>query len=338
MNKYNGLLSKVSRQYHISRGTHETENEWKTRIVYSICGMMAYACLWDDTEEPISIVHLKRRIHSVLANYKSMYPELSDSLPYVSEELEDEIKNQFLSTGVIYHRPNRIAPSIKHEEPFGGILFQRGIALDNISCVSGFGFYSKQDGGINPRNIKAMFGLEQEKLQILWKTTLSTASWKPNLTFEYSIEYLRLKPSFSHGYWVTEPDKTGAVSILRTGMKGSQLYYLYRYIDTALEVSPLPQWQVENYNYRTLACACLSTYGTLPPIEYSEDGALVHVRMNYLLPPHELEFLKYYSWPEMCTSLPCDFRRKLSVEVFEAIKNILSEEGYEFKDLLIKVK
>src|SRR5699024_750638 len=145
MNKYNGLLSKVSRQYHISRGTQETENEWKTRIVYSICGMMAYACLWDDTEEPISIVHLKRRIHSVLANYKSMYPELSDRLPYVSEELEDEIKNQFLSTGVIYHRPNRIAPSIKHEEPFGGILFQRGIALDNISCVSGFGFYSKQD-------------------------------------------------------------------------------------------------------------------------------------------------------------------------------------------------
>ena len=39
-------------------------------------------------------------------------------------------------------------------------------------------------------------------------------------------------------------------------MKGSQLYYLYRYVDSALEVSPLPQWQVENYNYRTLACAC----------------------------------------------------------------------------------
>ena len=127
MNKYNGLLSKVSRQYHISRGTQETENEWKTRIVYSICGMMAYACFWDDTEEPISIVHLKRRIHSVLANYKSMYPELSDRLPYVSEELEDEIKNQFLSTGVIYHRPNRIAPSIKHEEPFGVYSFKEAL-------------------------------------------------------------------------------------------------------------------------------------------------------------------------------------------------------------------
>lgn len=121
------------------------------------------------------------------------------------------------------------------------------------------------------------------------------------------------------------------VSILRTGMKGSQLYYLYRCVDAALEVSPLPQWQVENYNYRTLACACLSNYGTLPPIEYFEDGALVHIRMNYLLPPRELEFLKCYSWPEICTSLPCNFRRKLSAEVFAAIKNILSDEGYEFK-------
>lgn len=214
MNKYNGLLSKVSLQYNIHRGTQETENEWKTRLVYSICGLMAYACLWDDTEEPISIVHLKRRIRSMLANYKSMYPELSASLPYVSEELEDEIKNQFLSTGVIYHRPNKIAPSIKHEESFGGILFQRGIGLDNISCVSGIGLYSKQDGGTKPSNIKTMFGLEQMKLQTLWQTTLSTASWNPNPTFEYNTEYLRLKPSFSRGYWIAEPDKTGSISIL----------------------------------------------------------------------------------------------------------------------------
>lgn len=331
MNKYNGLLSAVAHKYYIHKGTQETENDWKTRLVYSICGMMAYASLWDNLEEPISIVHLKRKIHSMLANYKSIYPELSESLPYASEELEDEIANQFLSTGVVYHCPNRITPSIKHEELFSGILFQRGIALDSISCVSGIGFYSKQDGETSPDNVKAMFALEHENLQALWRTILSTASWKSNPSFEYGTEYLSLKPPFSREYWVNEPNKTGIVSILRTGMKGSQLYYLYRYTGTMLEVSPLPQWQVESYNYKTLACACLSTYGTLPPIEYSEDGALVHIRMNYLFPPRELEFLKLYSWPEICTSLPCNFRRKLSTEVFTAIKNILSDEGYEFK-------
>jgi hypothetical protein len=76
-------------------------------------------------------------------------------------------------------------------------------------------------------------------------------------------------------------------------------------------------------------------YGTLPPIEYYEDGALVHIHLNYLLPPRELEFLKLYSWPGKCTSLPCDFDRKLSKEVFKAIKEILLSEGYDFKGGLI---
>lgn len=83
MNKYNGLLSSVAHKYHICKGERETENDWKIRLVYSICGMMAYASLWDDLEEgPISIVHLKRKVRCMLANYKSMYPELSGSLPY----------------------------------------------------------------------------------------------------------------------------------------------------------------------------------------------------------------------------------------------------------------
>lgn len=331
MNKYNGLLSKVSRQYHILRGNQETEDEWKTRIVYSICGMMAYASLWDDAEAPISIVHLKSRIRSILSSYKSLYPELSRSLPYTSTEFEEDLTSQFLSAGVVYHRPNRIVASKKREENFAGILFQRGIALDNISCVSGIGFYSKQAGETSPYNVIAMFGLEHADLQTLWQTTLSNASWESNPSLELGTEYLRLTPPFTYSYWVNEPDKTGATSILRTGMKGSQLYYLYRYVGATLEVSPLAPWRVENYNYRTLACACLSKYGTLPPIEYFEDGALVHIRLNYLLPPRELEFLKYYSWPEICTSLPCNFKRKLSAEVFSAIKNILSDAGYEFK-------
>ena len=331
MKKYDGLLLTISQQYHISKGEHETEDEWKIRLIYTICGMMAYASLWDDAEEPVSIVHLKRRIRSQLANYQLMYPELSGSLPHVSEELEAEVANQFLCAGVVYHRPNRISPSMKHEEAFGSILFQRGIALNRISRASGIGFYSKHNMAANSGGIKAMFGLEQENLRALWHTTLSAASWAPTSLPEYGTEYLRLNPPFSHGYWENKMDTTGTASILRTGMQGSQVYYLYRCSNSILEVSPLPQWQVESHNYRLLACACISAYGTLPPIECTHDGALVHLHMKYLLPPHELEFLKLYSWPETCTSLPCDFRRKLSAEVFWAIKGILSEAGYEFE-------
>lgn len=332
MKKYNGLLTAVAHKYSIHKGTLETEADWKTRLVYSICGMMAYASLWDNPEEgPISSTHLKRKTRSMLTNYKSLYPELSSSLPYLSEELEDEFEDLFLKTGVVYHRPNRIAPAMMREAPLNGVLFQRGIALDHISCVSGVGFYSKWDNATNQDEVKTIFGLEQKNLQALWSAMLSAAVWRNDLLFEHSTEYLRLKPPFSRGYWSNDPDKTGATSILRTGMRGAQLYYLYRCSGAALEVSPLPQWQVEAHHYRVLAYACLSHYGTLPPIEYYEDGAIVHIRMNYLLPPRELAFLKLYSWPERCTSLPCDFKRKLSTEVFNAIKDILSNEGYEFK-------
>lgn len=331
MNKYDGLLTNVADRYKIYKGSHESLNDWKTRLIYSVCGMMAYSSLWDDEDTPISMIHLKRRIRVILKNYKSMYPELSNSLPIFSAELENEITEQFLNTGIVYHCPNRIAPSIKHEEICDNVLFQRGIALDDISCVSGIGFYSKLHGTQNPDMVKIMFGLEHEDLQSLWSMKTSNASWQSNLPSDQNVEYLRLSPPFSHGYWINKPDTTGTISILRVGLQGSQLYYLYRYLDASIKISPLPQWQVESFNYRSLACACLLSLGVLPPIEYSEDGALVHIHINYLLPPHELAFLKLYSWPEKCTYLPCDFNRTLSTEVFTSIKNILASEGYIFK-------
>lgn len=332
MNKYNKLLLKVASRYNIRKGTEESEDDWKARLVYSICGMMAYASLWDESdEETVSIVHLKSKVRSILDSYKSMYPELLTYLPYIPEELEEDIVGLFLKTGVVYQRPYQIALAMKHEEAFGNILFRRGIALDAISCVSGIGFYAKQREEIISYGVKSMFGLEQEKLLDLWSSTVAAASWETDLSLEHNIKYLRLKPPFTRGYWVDKPDRNGTISILRVEGTGSQLYYLYRYTSTKLEVSPLPQWQVENYNYRTLASACLLTYGTLPPIEYEEDGELVYLSMNYLLPPRELNFLKLYSWPKTCTTLPSDFNRKLSREVFIVIKSILSDAGYEFK-------
>lgn len=339
MNKYNGLLSKIAHQYHILKGDQESDYEWKARLIYSICGMMAYASLWDSTEGPVSIVHLKNRVHSVITSYRSMYPELSESLLRYPEELADEISDQFRKTGIVYHCPNIIAPSIKREEAFNGILFQRGMSLDDISHVSGVGFYSMSDSETSSEAVKEMFGLEMQDLKTLWKNTISEASWSTGIELDYNTQYLRLKPPYTQRYWVEWLDRSGVVSILRSGMKGSELYYLYRYMNERLEVSPLKEWQVkscdkeERHNYRALACACLSTYGTLPPIEYLEDGPLVHVRLGYLLPPRELGFLKLFSWPDTCSRLPCDFKRQISSEVFSAIKDLLSETGYEFKDL-----
>lgn len=350
MSRSDDLLMQVARQHHILKGEQEADGEWQTRLIYSICGMMAYASLWDDSAElasnesghlkTVSVVHLKRRVGSVLAAYQALYLALAVSLPANAEALANEIEQIFTAAGVIYHRPYRVAPAARREAPCAGIILQRGIALDDISRVSGLGFYAVaagHDGAASPDTdaARAMFGLESKPLPELWQRIVAAATWRtPDDDFETAsdTEYLRLKPPFSNGYWGSKPERSGSVAMLRSGKPGTHLYYLYRYRDEVLEVSQLPQWQVENSNYRTLACACLADRGTLPPLEYCEDGALVHIRLGYLLPPRELAFLKYYSWPETCSSLPCDFKRKLSAEVFAVVKNLLSQAGYSFQE------
>ena len=131
--------------------------------------------------------------------------------------------------------------------------------------------------------------------------------------------------------------------MLRTSDHGNDTpqYSLYRRMDSAraaagstaaYEVSPLPDWQVQNDQcLTTLVCACLSACGALPPIRFTEDGPLVHLRLDFPLPPRELAFLKLYSWPEDCRNLPSSLERKLSAEVFAAVRLVLTGEGYPFE-------
>ena len=103
MSRNGDLLVQVAQQHHILKGDREADGEWKARLIYSICGMMAYASLWDDSADStsdevghtVSVVHLKRRVSSVLAAYQALYPELAAILPANAELLADEIEQQF---------------------------------------------------------------------------------------------------------------------------------------------------------------------------------------------------------------------------------------------------
>ena len=78
MNRYFNLLTKVAAEYHIQKGTTESELAWKARIVYSLLSQMGYSALYDtqDDLKPASIVHLKNRISNGLRHLMMMYPEL----------------------------------------------------------------------------------------------------------------------------------------------------------------------------------------------------------------------------------------------------------------------
>lgn len=291
---------------------------------------MAYASLWDKSETNISILHIKKRIFSILDAYKELYPEVSEIFVCPSNDLAEDICKQFLDAGIVYHCPNRISISQKREEQFQNIIFQRGIAIDDISSVSGLGLYTMSSDSATSNDIKSMFGLQQNKLSTLWENTLAQANWR-KCTSLNNIEFLKLQAPFSNGYWTNNPNTKGVISLLRTGMPGSKIFYLYRYVDNVMEISPLSDWQVRKGNYINLANACLSSNHTLPPIQYIRDGNLVIVHLGYLLPPREMSFLRYYSWPKKYPSH--NFTRIFQREIFDAFRNILIDMEYEFKEV-----
>ena len=330
MNKYNGLLNRAAAEYQITRGKSEDVNQWKIRIIYSVLGKMALASLYDvqEGEEP-SVMHMKHRIEQLAAHYKEMYPELGMLMPTDYEELSDEIYNIYLNSGAIYHKPNRVVMAAQTDTCLNGIRFTRGYAIEVKQMMSGLGTYIKVETTTTTGSFLDMFQLDQQTLADHWTLTVKRANWQ---TFhsELSIEYLRMVPPFKRGYWVDKPDSRGVVSLLRTGFKGSQLYYLYKMENGKLMVCQLPQWQVENYAYRSLSNACLFQEGVLPPTIYRYDGDLVYLSFGYLPPPAELYLWKLYTWPTSITSLPKDFNRICMRPVFDEIRSVMQQKGYKF--------
>ncbi len=331
MKKYNGLMEKISEDLHISRGKQESELSWKARILYSVLGQMAYASLWDEQEDmsPPSIKHFKHRIVSVLTSYLDMYPELKSVFEDASEMLANEIYEIFWQTGNLYHKSYRIAPPKYSCAQVDNIFFARGSSLEEQQCVSGLGTYLLDGNFLDVISLDKMFDLEENTLDIIWKSLIQTEHWKRN-SVETTMEYLRMEPPFSLGYWQKQPGSAEKFSIARTSTPDNRIYYLYRHKDNSIEFAEIPRWMTEFKNYRCLTNACLNAYKALPPAKYLDDGNLIHLKIGYLYPPSVLNLIKLYSWPENYCNLPCEFCRSMDATVFNAIRSILDTKGYQF--------
>lgn len=331
MNKYDSLIAKIGNEYNIKKGKTELINDWKVRIIYSLLGRMAAASLFDDIDgEIISIIHMKNRISSVFDSYREMYPELS--LPKEADNLADEIYDIFSHTGIFYHMPNRIVAASKTEDIVNNIIFTRGYELSIRQEISGLGTYLKLDDITHTQPYRNIFHLDMTYLKDRWQLWTEDVEWR-EFKVEGDIEYLRINPPFlcGYGYWVNKPNTDGRISLLRAGFKGNKLYYLYTVNqDRNILVSQLPAWLVENYNYRSLANACLYYKGVLPPVSFRYDGDIVYFKFGYLPPPAELYLWKLYSWPTSILNLPKDFSRICTRCVFDNIVELMKMQGYEF--------
>lgn len=333
MNKYNGLICEIADEFHISKGEAEKEEVWKARVVYSLVGRMGYASLWDIQEDlqPASIMHFKKRIGRLLKSYLEMYPEIYQFYSEDPEELCNEVYHIFLSTGNVYHSPDRIVPAAECISEARGVYFMRGVSLDRKQYLSGIGSYSLDVEDTSLLQVKEMFQLQENTLTEQWEYLISHAKWQW-MDVETNVEYHRTKPPFKCGYWVDIPDKTGDISLARVGSFGNWSYYLYKIENERFMGSQLPEWMVREGNYRMISNGYLSAKNILPDTTYHIEGKIARVHINYLFPPAELNLIRLYSWPESYVDLPHNFNRVFEVSVFYAIKDVFESIGYQFKE------
>jgi len=325
------LLLEIGQELNIKKGVSEPNELWKERIVYSAIGRMALASLWDidGDNKSVSITHFKHRIERLLYAYKELYPKCMQRFIISDEELSNEIYKVYTEAGFLYHSPNRISSTAEVEAKAGTMVCVRGANLKRNVYISGLGTYNRAK--VNPLQctLQQVFRFQRQTLKEYWQQVITTDNWLV-IDPQMRKEYLRLEAPFSRGYWKDTPDKDGCISLLRFGHPGQQLYFLYRYINGQYKGSALPEWMVKEYKYRRVATALLAGNGTLPGVTYSIDGDVVNIRLNYLLPPEEMNFLKAYSWPQSFLKLPCDFNRVMQKEIFFAFKEELEKIGYHF--------
>ncbi len=329
MNKYGNLLKIISEDLNIPQGEHEHETDWKNRIIYSAIGHLANASLYDKQEDglAISIHHFKRKIEKLYDSYLSMYPEVTNLFLGNPEKLSETIYELFHKTGYLYHSPNHLAPPVRSVSVYKDVTFLRGVLPDKKVFRSGLGPYIINDYIIKGKDIRAMFGLSDKTFLESWKHSIGSIEWKQvNLTGK--AEFLRIEPPFNKGYFKSSPDKDGRISMLRAGMPGMYLYYFYRYVNGKMETRQIPAWQTDYFEYRNIANSILYNAQTLPPTIYHVDKNIVRLKIQYLYPPAEQDFLLLYSWPSGV--IDNIFNRVMACPVFYAVKDIFEKSGYCF--------
>lgn len=330
MNQNEDLLNEIAQKLNIKKGISEDSSLWKQRIIYSAIGFMALASLWDiEDDEPISIIHFKDRIEKQMYAYRELYPHIMQRFRINSEELGQELYDIYTATGFIYHMPNRISASKETEARMGTMVFIRGANLKKNVFMSGLGTYFKSTDTFTQKALSEMFRLPEQTLEEEYNSLVMERDWSV-IDINQQVEYLRLYPPFSRGYWKESPDTDGSISLLRFGMTSERIYYLYKYENGQCLGKALPYWRVNEKEYHRLANVLLYHKGTLPPILFSELGEIVKIQQQYLLPPSELWFLKLYSWPANFLKLPSDFNRVISKEIFGVVKETLEKLGYRF--------
>lgn len=343
------LLSDISNFLQIYSNITESQLSFRKRLIYSAIGRMALCSIWDNVDDnqkenesyneiKASITYFKRRVENLQKYYQELFPELTNQFL----NLNEVFLSMYLDNGWLYHSSNWLYPAIEKTVVFGGIKFIRGnITPTSRVIMSGLGMYEK---GNFPNDefedfCKTFHFTEDYRKYV--NNLLNEVQWN-SFNIQENTEYLRLNGNYTRGYWKNLPDSDGKISLLRIGQPGNRLYYFYKYENDSYYVSSIPNWATENREYVRIAIGLMLLNNKWPGYTVKIDGNLAFLRFNYLLPPPELNFFKFYSWPDINYSennndlmvrfanlveWNSDFERIMTIDVFNAFNKILSKIG-----------
>ena len=327
-------LKDISRDINTPQDPEEDVSRWMRRVVYSVCGRMTLAALWDCPEgESVSIQHIKQRCAEIMKAYCLIYPAIVSETDYGDHvaDMVERIYEIYLESGQMYHKRNRVTPSKYICHTVSGVSFVKGIYATVDCYMSGIGPYLIQEGDVSEDD---SFHFSHPEMGLLLDSLVKGAQWVEMTRGTEAYSFLKMKPPYSP-YWTKKADWTSGISMVRYDGDGNgrKQYFLATIQDGKILMSDLPAWINERRKHVYLTTEILKRCGTLPPVIMKKNKQLTEIEIAYRLPPEEETLLKMYTWPHRFDGEDSSFKRIVVSELHEAMKRLFLQTGFDVQEV-----
>ncbi|MDD6549081.1 hypothetical protein [Blautia massiliensis (ex Durand et al. 2017)] len=330
------IVNQMADDMQIEPNSGEKPQAYARRVIYSALGEYALTAFLDCPIENgiIPVQHITGRMTKFYENLKSVDENLW-GLPKDGTVLFKRIQSIYEENGFFYiNSIYRKAAPLKSAQISEEMCLIREIGTHMGLYHSGIGFYKHRRATKLPCALENLFHLPKESPLDVWKQVCNKAVWQESQLQNFT-EYLCDRPYQGKKYWKSSPTNNG-ISILRTGEKGKQLYYLYRMTENGMLISRLPEMYGDNGGYRRLATGLYMEKGTYLSHDVVIQDKTIILHQNYLLPTDELRLLKLYSWP-IDYVVPkdqkmVDFNLEIEKSLYRSLTPFFEGLGYRFNE------
>jgi hypothetical protein len=323
------MIQAISSHLNIARGSCESLENWKRRVLYSNIGLQMLASAYDfnddsmyDSDVPQNTVSMQH----VLKRGRRLEDVFCSDLGSPNGDISEYIQQIYVRTGCLLHKANRLAYPNATVAVADNVCVARGIPPWEVKYMSGLGVLADNKSV----NISAFDMYHIKKVNVLnWFDELEkNLPWQKTDSLPIHVEYLNIFEEANRGYWGCKPPSEG-VTLCRTVGEREKEYRLLR-ISRAVEQAFLPSWQTEQEEYLRIALALRVRAGNVPHATIQRDGKIVYITISYRLPYAERNFFELYSWPQESLS---SWKRIVSDTLLPTFLRMLSYMGFSTQEV-----